>query len=673
MLSNENSAKSVKAMGGLSFHIGGGVVGREFTIGRDDSCDFVIRHNTVSRNQAVLRVLAGGAYELRDCGSKYGTFVNNARVDLKTVHQGDTIRLGTSPPFLLERDNLVQRADAVGMSVAFNGVSVVKDGQTILHRVDAEIGTDEFVAIIGPSGCGKSTLLACLTDKGDDSRTRMVSDGRITFDDGKDIGTHFDSFIEKAGVVPQGVLLFDELTVRENLTFSARIKLPGKSQEEISHLVEEAIRAVDLDQHGDRKVEILSGGQKKRVNVAVELLVRPRLLLLDEPTAGLDPDMELQVLSKLRGLSRRGMTVVCVIHATRLDIFDRVICLWAQPQKGDSMPSVIYNGPPEGLGGSIAPSAVEDEVILAQPSQTDSTGMRWHRRQTPVVLRRASPGNAYFAAQTFSVLSRSALCFRRDRQSVALSLALPLCVAVLIVVSQGEQGLSHVCFFLVISAFWMGMNSSVREIVRERRLYVRDKLNGLIPEAYLLGKALYCFFVSSAQAILLIGAAGLTIKLLVSGGTKLEILADQLHSGSRVAATVPLLAAGIGGVLTALFVSTLAATERTAVATLPLLLLPQILLSRVAYGDAGALFSKSPFGTIDALPKGGFIDWIIYLSSSGFITRPCATTMTLCIDPNTTTGSIAVEWTYLLGLTAIYVLAIVVVFIEKQKSWKDWR
>jgi len=658
-------------MGGMSFHIGRGKAGREFTIGRDPSCDMVVRSNSVSRNHAVLRVLAEGAYELRDCGSKCGTFVNNSRVERKTVREGDMIWLGTSPPFLLEGEHLVQKTEAVGMSVIFENVSVVRDNQTILCQVDAEIGTDEFVAIIGPSGCGKSTLLTCLTDKGDDPGSSVVSKGRITFDDGMVLTEHFDSFFEKTSVVPQQGLLFKDLTVRENLTFSARIKLPAKSKEEIRHLVDEAIRAVDLDQHGNKKVAVLSGGQVRRASVAVELLVRPRLLLLDEPTTGLDPDMEFQVLNKLRGLSRRGMTVVCVIHTHSLDIFDRVIIL--RSQTGEPTPSVVYCGPPEGMKETPVSGKAGDDVILDRTSQTGSSAVLGSRRHTPRVLR-ANPGNAYFVTQTSTVLKRSALCFWRDRQSVKLSLLLPLCVAMLIVVSQSKNSNPiHVCFFLVIAAFWMGMNSSVRELVaEERKLYVRDKLGGLMPGAYLLGKAMYCIFISSAQALLLLVAAGLTIHWLASGGTHLAILSDSIHLRSWVA-IVPLVLAGVGGVLSALFVSALATTYRTAVNTLPLLLLPQILLSRVAYGDASAILTKPPFGTIGALPTEGFIDWIIYLGSCGFITRPCAITMTMCFGPKDSTKAFDVEWMYLLGLGALYGIAAAVAFIEKQKGWTDWR
>lgn len=639
----------------------------EMIIGRSSDCGLVLDHPSVSRNHAVLRDLGNNSFELEDIGSTKGTYVNKARIAKMHLREGDLVRFGNGSPYRFEEGRLVERPHAVGVSLEFEDLSVEFGGQKVLHAATASIEPDEFVAIVGPSGCGKSTLLSCLVQRD------RLSDGRIHFDGGRDHSNQFEEFLEMTGVVPQAELLFDELTVEENLRFSARIRLPNPDAG-ITEKVDAALRAVDLDMHRNKPVGVLSGGQRKRVNVAVELIVRPRLLILDEPTSGLDPGMEAQLLNKLRGLSRQGITVVCVVHTRNLAIFDKVIQL--RTQEGAPRPSVVYCGSPDGIGNLDLDIAAE-EMPGDDESKSNSRMSRIRASAlAPPVLPRIQIDRQRILNQAQTVFARSLLCFLRDRQSIFLSLFLPFSVAVLIVVSQREKGNpSHICFFLVIAAFWMGMNSGVREIVKERKLYVRDKLAGLVPAAFLLGKSCYCGLLSSLQGIVILVVAYLTVFWLANGttGEPLNMLTSDLGVGSMLLSAIPLLAAGGGGFLTGLIVSTIASTERSALTTLPLILLPQILLSRIAYGDASALASKPPFGTVDSLPSTGIIDWVLYVGSLGFITRPTSMVMSLSIEASASGGATAVEWLYLLSLMTFYGIILTVLFLEKERAWKDFR
>ena len=315
---------------------------RVYTVGRTEGCDFIIDHSSVSRRHADIKRENESDFRLIDQNSSFGTFVNKLRIASRVLKSGDIVRFGAGVPYEFENGRLIPCPESVGLAIQFEGLSYnLQDGRVVLRQLTADIASDEFVGIAGPSGCGKSTLLACLT--GD----YPFEGGSIKFDEHRDLGDkdNRDYFRQKTGVVPQKNLLFEDLTVRENLRFSLMIKQPELPPGEIEELVDAAIEAVNLTDRQHLTVAVLSGGQKKRASVAVELTSRPRLLLLDEPTSGLDPLMEADLFDKLKALSQRGTTVLCVAHTTNMRFFDKVIILRAVGD-GD-FPSVAFCGPPE--------------------------------------------------------------------------------------------------------------------------------------------------------------------------------------------------------------------------------------------------------------------------------------------------------------------------------------
>lgn len=625
-------------------------------IGRSQEADLRIQEPSVSRQHARLSQGKEGHWEIVDLESNRGTFVNNVNIRKKTLRDGDLVRFGGSTPYLFKDGQLVEKPRAVGISLDFKSISVSFDGKRILSGVDTSIQADEFVAIIGPSGCGKTTLLSVLTG------AVTPEDGRVIWDATRDLAGTREEFQNEVGVVPQEVQLFEELTVAENLEYAARIRCSEATPDERAQSIQSALEWVELEEHRDKPVLPLSGGQRRRVNVAVELLRHPRLLLLDEPTAGLDPDLEWGLLDKLRGLSRRGMTVVCVIHSRNLDPFDRVIALRTDPSP--ERPSVIHSGTPHD-------SRIE---LKTSPKETESGKSRSsHATHRAGLALREEPQTDRTQRLAAVVAERGLLCFARDRQSMLLSVLLPVLVGVLIVISQSRQSdPAHLCFFLVITAFWLGANAGVREIVRDRSLYLRDRLAGLPPLAFLFGKAAAGLLVVSAQCLLLFVVSVVLVAILhSSAGDPLQHVCYTTGFFQLVVLAISLLITGFAGLMAGLGLSTFAKTERGAVGGLPLILLPQILLSRVAYGDAGKALDVAPFGVVSSLPSGDWIDWLVYLGSLGFIVRPGSMTMTMAIEGGPSTAGTMVEWLYLLALTAVYGLLLVVLFLEMEKRWSE--
>ncbi len=195
-------------------------------------------------------------------------------------------------------------------------VSVDVGRHHLLQNVSLTLLPGEFVGVLGPSGCGKSTLLKTLSGQLLPSKGTVLLNGR-------------PPDILDAGFVPQDDIVHGSLRVERALVFSGRLRMPpGTPMAEVRTRVDEVIAMVELDERRATRIEKLSGGQRKRVSVAVELLTRPPLLFLDEPTSGLDPALEEHMMDLFASLARAGRTVVLTTHVTQnLDRLDLMVVL----------------------------------------------------------------------------------------------------------------------------------------------------------------------------------------------------------------------------------------------------------------------------------------------------------------------------------------------------------
>ncbi|GIV95755.1 MAG: ABC transporter ATP-binding protein [Herpetosiphonaceae bacterium] len=277
-------------------------------IGREGN-DLNLPNPQVSRRHAEI-IAVGDGHQIRDLHSTNGTFVNGQRVTTQLLKRGDVIQIG---PFkLVYNETSLDQFDQRGaMRIdARSLVRIVGNGKVILNDVTIVIEPREFVALVGGSGAGKSTLLGALSGFARATRGMVLVNG-------DDYYRNFDAYRTVLGYVPQDDILHRALPVDRALRYAAKLRLPDDTSEaEIENRIGRVLEDVEMGPHRQKRVENLSGGQRKRVSIASELLADPSLFFLDEPTSGLDPGLEKKMMYTLRQLADSGRTIVLVTHAT---------------------------------------------------------------------------------------------------------------------------------------------------------------------------------------------------------------------------------------------------------------------------------------------------------------------------------------------------------------------
>jgi ABC-type multidrug transport system ATPase subunit len=302
-------------------------------IGRDPNNYLPLNHPTVSFRHAAISKQDGGLL-IRDLGSTNGTFVNGKRITQAPLSSGDEIQIG---PFKLVYDAQQQSlANSMRLGHRLDAVLLgreVAKSRMILKDVSLCVQPGEFVALVGGSGAGKSTLMKAMNGYEPANHGQMLLDGEPLY-------TKLELYRAQMGYVPQDDIIHRVLPVKLALWYAAKLRLPDARPAEVQARIQEALKAVEMLEHSDKPVRVLSGGQRKRVSIAVELLSRPTLFFLDEPTSGLDPGLEKKMMYDLNRLADEGRTIVLVTHATaNIEQCDHVAFL--------SQGRLAYYGPPD--------------------------------------------------------------------------------------------------------------------------------------------------------------------------------------------------------------------------------------------------------------------------------------------------------------------------------------
>jgi ABC-type multidrug transport system ATPase subunit len=505
------------------------VLDRTLRIGRVDHNDVVIRDLRVSRRHAELRRLGSGRFQLTDTGSSHGTFVNGQRITTEVVTEADVIGIGAAT-FRLAGDDLHEFNAADGVLLNARGLTVtLPSGKVLLDNVSFPLPERCLLGVIGPSGAGKSTLLGALTGM------RPATSGSVLYD-GRDLYDHYAELRHRIGLVPQENILHTQLSARRGLSYAAELRFPqDTSPAERSHRVDEVLGELSLDRHADTRTGSLSGGQQKRVNVALELLTKPSLLFLDEPTSGLDPGLDKSIMEMLADLAKDGRTVMVVTHSVaNLAICDRLLVL----VPGGKI--AYFGAPADGLrhfGQADWAEVFQD--FEAQPDRDWAADYRrsaYYARYTSGPLQAlavakgrpdASAAGAVAAppprpasrlAQLSTLVRRYLSVIASDRNYVGVITLLPVILGGLIRAIPDAGGLVgpsnglaiQLLLIMVMSACLIGVANAVRELVKERAIYIRERAAGLSPAAYLVSKLVVLGVISAVQSVVLvaIGLAG---------------------------------------------------------------------------------------------------------------------------------------------------------------------
>jgi ABC-type multidrug transport system ATPase subunit len=421
--------------------------------------------------------------------------------------------------------------------------TIRKDGGEVplVDRVSIRVPKGHFMAIVGPSGCGKTTLLKTIAGLNPESAGALFWDGRNLSEEG-------DFAPTEIGYVPQFSIAYEPLTVDESVEAATRLRVRTRGTEALDQRIDRVLEETGLSPISDRQVKVLSGGQKRRLGLAMELVSDPKILLCDEVTSGLDPRSEREIVRLLHDLSRKdGRIVLSVTHSlAHLELYDSVLVL----HEG----RVAFHGPPEQLTHYFSVADTEEVYprLATQDSERWHVSWQKHRESYQKMMEKSrallissgelhlplapEPGDSQappaealglpgFFSQFATLLSRRWRIFFRDRGQVFLQLAIILCFPLLVTIfsekasdpirrysdirqtnlevemkekqsvlaDQAKVGsaVSGIIMFQVVLLSLMGSNNSAREIAGERPIYEKEKFGGLRPSAYLASKVAF--------------------------------------------------------------------------------------------------------------------------------------------------------------------------------------
>jgi ABC-type multidrug transport system ATPase subunit len=545
-------------------------------IGRGQENDRVLDHPLVSRVHAKIESTPTG-YRIIDCGSTNGTFVNGKPVTEAWLEDNDQIRIGPYV-FRFQQGELAEQFEsrAVRLDVV-NLSKVVRSGEKkqtlrLLDDVSLTITPREFVGIIGPSGAGKSTFMNAVM--------RPAAPGQIYFG-GMDLKQNLESLKSLIGYVPQEDSLHLDLTAFDGLYYAAKLRLPPDTSEvEIRKSVQDILQLLDLWDKRDTLVRQLSGGQRKRVSVGMELVAKPAILFLDEPTAGLDPSTEAQLMELFRRIANHGCTVVCTTHLLgSFALFDKVVVLvrgklaYFGPGTEffsyfeESLPEVIYRK----LSEQKTPDAWQEQFHQSQYHekyvQTPQQELEKRKARAPSPTQERKPAPRSEKPSTwrqFLTLTRRYGQLKLGDPSKWAPLFLPVAFVALLVRTMVEgPNLPKALFMVVFAALWFGCSSSVREIVDEGPIFRRERLTGLGILSYVGSKLAVLWGIGLLQSLLFVGL--LYVSGAIGGHFLLTVLLMFLVS--------------VTGVLIGLGLSAWSKTAEQALWLFPLLVIPQLLFA----------------------------------------------------------------------------------------------
>jgi ABC-type multidrug transport system ATPase subunit len=362
----------------------------------------------------------------------------------------------------------------------------------LLDRASLTVGAGELVAIVGPSGAGKTTLLEALA-----GLAPSVA-GSVRYDD-VDVYDHLGAFRTVLGYVPQDDIIHTDLPLRRTLRYAARLRLPSSvGAPAIDRAVTDALEAVGLAAQADVRVGSLSGGQRKRASIAVELLTDPHVFFLDEPTSGLDPITSAELLARLRGLADRSATVVFTTHsADDLASCDRVVFMARGGRLG-------FVGTVDEALERFGATSVAD--LYRHLADTDETTAATDAGAPAPLAETTRPGAAPAAGRPVAdgltqwrVLTRRTLeTLTRNRLTLAILLGSPALVVGMFAVlfrpgafdpeDPSPSSMVMVGFWIVFAAFFFGLTYGLLQICTELTILQRERLVGLRLGAYVASK-----------------------------------------------------------------------------------------------------------------------------------------------------------------------------------------
>lgn len=460
-----------------------------------------------------------------------------AHADVDAVRSAEaTVRSAAAPPQPASRiDGLAEQAApsaasaGVGFSIRARGLGrEVTDKETgeprmLIRDIDMVLKPGELVALVGGSGAGKSTLFGAIS-----GRVRGTH-GQVLYD-GQDLYANFESLRGDIGYVPQRDVFHDSLTVSQALRATSRLRLPRSTPPaDIEANIDRVLKTVSLTKKRTSVIASLSGGEQKRVGIAMELLSRPRVLFLDEPCAPLDPRTAAEMMTLFRELAGSGLTVILITHAAgSLSVVDVVAYMHFGVLTFQGAPSGIMTffgvenmADTYGVQDRQSPQAWRDQY-MASPEGRNFLASRHGRsiagpRAAADPARKRDGGLAATVHQTVVLTARYFRILTAGRVNLAILLLLAPIVTSMLCLATGTIDTSDagkienffakqkmLCFGSVMVTIFLALFSSVREIVKELPIYLHEHFVNVEVLPYLLSKVIVLLTVGAVQAAMVV-------------------------------------------------------------------------------------------------------------------------------------------------------------------------
>ncbi len=474
----------------------------------------------------------------------------------------------------------------------------------LLDETSLLIKQGEFVAVVGGSGCGKSTLLNCINGF-------EQPDGHV-FINNRELYENYNELKGCIGYVPQQDIVHENLTLKNMLKYAARLKL-GKWN--CGDAISKAIATVGLEGHENQLIRKMSGGQKKRASIAMELLSDPGILFMDEPSSGLDPGTERSLMDSLRDMSTMGgKTIVMVTHNTNnIHLCDKLlflgtggyVCFYGAPEDAlsffrtvgavDDLTDVygLVESTPDApreceenynkSGYHLTDTLLSERMIEKYDRRSEEVGKKKRSRSTVKSEKKGGKGKSNspsFFYQMFVLAQRYIKLILNDRVRFAiLMLQGPFIALIASLVSVENTFKSYydaqaMLFILSCAAVWVGLFNSVQEVCKERSIIRREYMAGMKLGAYMCSKLLVLTLLSIVQCALMLVVFKLTIGLPESG---------VLFGSSFVEMLITLVLVVMASSSMGLLLSSCVKNADKAMAGAPFLLIPQVIFSGILF------------------------------------------------------------------------------------------
>lgn len=559
------------------------------TIGRDNSCDITLDHVSISL-QHVKIVKTDVGFSINIFPGANGVVINGIMLRGQYILRERDVMLLSNTKLIYTKGHILYQMYDKG--VRLDAIDIVKTVKVkgkkkdISQHVNLTVLPGQFVAFVGGSGAGKSTFMNCI------SGVSKPTSGQVLLN-GNDLFNNYSVLKNIIGYVPQQDIVFTDLTLIDMLRYAADLRMPDDSTiDEKYKRIEEVLDIVELSDKKDVMIRNLSGGQKKRASIAVELIADPKLFFLDEPTSGLDPGTERSIMKTLRKMADSGKTIILVTHNTlNLYLCDKVVFFGIGGK-------LCFDGSPSDALSFFGVSDFVD-IYTFLNSDTDKwcklfseSNYRKNMVSTSkTVVNGRTRNNKSFLKQFLTLSKRYIKTIINNKQQLLLLIIQAPVIAFLFSLIVTEDLFEYydetkaILFSLATSAIWLGLLNSVQEICKERVILKKEYMANLHLSSYLCSKVVVQGLLALIQSLLLIFSFSLFVDVPVTGvvfGWKLEIILSvflTIFSASALG----------------LIVSSLSKDSSVAMTYVPLLLVPQLLFSGMLFPLDGIVAVISNF------------------------------------------------------------------------------